>query len=95
MWFRLNSAVSSPLNVRLPIREGGFTKYRYVSLVPGTDYEYPDELSGILLGFTQKQKYTKEREDALKAANCKYEIEHCKVCGGKRTNLVYHPIERA
>lgn len=95
MWFRLNKAVTSPLNVRLPLKEGGYTKYKFVSFDPNKEYEYPDDISDVLLGFTQQQKYTKEREDALKAANCVYEVKLCRVCGGKRTNLIYHPIERA
>jgi hypothetical protein len=94
MWVRLNSAVTSPLNVRLPFMEDGYTKYRYIALDPNKEYEYPDYLSDILLGYTIQQKYTKEREAALKEANANYEIKLCKVCGGKRTNIIYHPIEK-
>lgn len=95
MWFRLNKAVSSPLNIRLPLKEGGYTKYRFVSFDPNKEYEYSDDLADILLGYTVTQKYTREREQSLKEANCVYEVKLCRVCGGKRTNLIYHPIERA
>lgn len=94
MWVKLNNAVTSPLNIRLPLMENGYTKYKYVSFEPGKEYEYSDTLEDILLGYTIQQKYTKEREETLKSNGCVYEIKLCKVCGGKRTDLVYHPIER-
>lgn len=74
--------------------EKGYTKYRYVSFAPDTEYEYPDYLDGILMDYTITNKYTKEREAALKEAGARYETKVCKVCGGKRTNLIYHPIEK-
>lgn len=94
MWFRLNKAVTSPLNIRLPLMENGYTKYKYVSFEPGKEYEYPDYIEPTVLAYEVQQKYTKEREQALKEAGAKYEVKLCKVCGGKRTNLIYYPIEK-
>ena len=95
MWIRLNKACTSPLNIRLPLKKGTYRAYKYVSFEPNKEYDYDEDVAEIALAYTVQQKYTKEREDALKAANCVYEVKLCRVCGGKRTNLVYHPIERA
>ena len=95
MWIRLNSACSSPLSVRLPIRENGYTKWKVMTFDPGKEYEYDDDVAKVALDYTRSQKHTKEREQALKDANCVYELKTCRPCGGKRLDLVYHPIERA
>lgn len=94
MWYRLNSAVTSSLNITVPLKENGFTKFKSIKFEPNKEYEYPDYLDAILTGYTKHTKYTKERETALKDAKARYEVKLCKVCGGKRTDLIYHPIEK-
>lgn len=93
MWFKLIDACTSPVSIRLPLEKKHGRVYEYVTLNPGKEYEYPDEIKDILLGYTVQQKYTMDRETELSKCGARYEVKLCKVCGGKRQNIIYHPIE--
>jgi hypothetical protein len=93
--FKLHDAIKERTQVDVVYREKGITKYSYIVLDPGVEYELPeDELfQKSIRGCVFKKPYSKTMEDSLKANNIPYKVELCKQCGGRVKKLAYNPLE--
>ena len=95
MLYELNKAIDVPVIVMVNRTvKGGIEYGRRMQLHPGELYETDDPvMAKSLEQFTERKQYTPSLENHLKANNCKYTTEICKVCGGKKKFIDYHPVE--
>lgn len=84
-----NVAKSKVINGRSVV-----TYSNYIRLAPNTVYKTDDEaMLNFFRGYKRKVKYNSELEQALKQNDVPYEIEYCKVCGGKVRKISYRVVE--
>lgn len=93
--FKLLDIVKNRTQVDVVFRKNGVTKYSYIVLDPGVEYELPEDdlFQKSIYGCKFKKPYTKDMENVLKTNNVPYEVELCKTCGGRVKKLVYNPLE--
>lgn len=93
--FKLIDIINERTRVDVVFRKNGITKYSYITLDPGVEYELPnDELfESSVRGAKFKKFYNRDMEEKLKSNNVPYKIEMCKSCGGRVKKLVYNPLE--
>lgn len=92
---RLISIIENRTKIDVVYKENGITKYTYITLDPGVEYELPNDPLFIasVKGSKFKKFYDRNMEMKLKSANIPYEVEMCKSCGGRVKKLVYNPLE--
>lgn len=95
MYYKLVDVIDVPLTLNVARKVNGYTKYGHIRLNPNTKYEIPTEegLLDSLKEATTKVKWTKELEEAMKAANVDYKIVQCPSCGGRVKKIEYHVVE--
>lgn len=89
-YYKLIDAMSESVTFYLPYQKNGGNVYRHFVLRPGVEYaeHIDDEVFVAALKDAHKRiAYTPEREEALKACGARYEVVHCKVCGGRSKKI--------
>lgn len=95
MLYRLNEAIDAPMIVMVSRSVNGGIEYgRRMQLEPGTLYETDDKvMADSLANFTERKQFTPSLERSLQEHNCKYKVELCRVCGGKKRFIDFYPVE--
>lgn len=95
MLYSLSEAIDVPTIVMVSITgKNGIIHGRRMQLKPGVLYETDDKvMADSLDAYTEKKQYSVALEDRLKAYGAKYVVDTCRVCGGRKKFIIYHPVE--
>lgn len=95
-YYKLIDAITESKTFYVPHQESGNNVYKHILLNPGVMYaEYADDpvFIAAMKDAHGRIQYTPEREEALKACGARYEVVHCKVCGGRAKKLEVWYVE--
>lgn len=94
--YKLIDVIDYPTRINVATRKKGYLQYAAMTLHPGKVYVVPegdDILAQSLFEAVFRKEYSEQMEMLLKANDIPYTVELCRVCGGRKKKIVYHPVE--
>lgn len=94
--YKLIDILEYPTKINVATRRKGYLQYAQMTLEPKKIYviqEGDSALETSLFDATFKKDYSAELENLFKVNNIPYTVELCRVCGGRKRKIVYHPVE--
>lgn len=94
--YKLIDVLEYPTKINVATKKKGYLQYAQMTLEPNKVYILPDGDSALeksLFEAVFRREYSQELENLFKNQGIPYTVEMCRVCGGRKRKIVYHPVE--
>lgn len=94
--YKLIDIIEYPTKINVATKKKGYMQYAQMILEPNKVYVIPEGdtvLEQSLFNAEFRRDYSPQMEALFKDNGIPYRVELCRVCGGRKRKIVYHPVE--